>query len=48
MVYGEFIQDAQVSLAEKLASVLPPSLSNVYFTNSGAEAIEATIRSRMR
>ncbi|HET9062866.1 MAG TPA: aminotransferase class III-fold pyridoxal phosphate-dependent enzyme, partial [Candidatus Binatia bacterium] len=34
-VYGEFIQDAQVRLADKLTSVLPPSLSNVYFTNSG-------------
>ena len=44
MVYGEFIQDAQVRLAEKLASVLPASLSNVYFTNSGAEAIEGAIK----
>lgn len=44
MVYGEFIQDAQVRLAEKLASLLPPSLSNVYFTNSGAEAIEGALK----
>lgn len=44
MVYGEFIQDAQVRLADKLVSVLPPSLSNVYFTNSGAEAIEGALK----
>jgi len=44
MVYGEFIQDTQVRLAEKLASVLPPSLSNVYFTNSAAEAIEGALK----
>jgi acetylornithine/succinyldiaminopimelate/putrescine aminotransferase len=44
MVYGELIQDTQVRLAEKLVSVLPPSLSNVYFVNSGAEAIEGAIK----
>src|SRR6478672_9534102 len=37
-VYGEFVQTPQVKFAAKLASILPPSLSSVYFTNSGAEA----------
>jgi acetylornithine/N-succinyldiaminopimelate aminotransferase len=44
MVYGELIQEMQVRLAEKLASVLPQSLSNVYFSNSGAEAIEGALK----
>jgi len=44
MVYGEFIQEAQVRLAERLVSLLPPSLSNVYFVNSGAEAIEGALK----
>ena len=33
-VYGEYIQAPQVKFAEKLASVLPTTLSSVYFTNS--------------
>ncbi len=44
MVYGEYIQSPQVLLAEKLASLLPPTLSCSYFVNSGAEAIEAAIK----
>jgi acetylornithine/succinyldiaminopimelate/putrescine aminotransferase len=44
MVYGELVQAAQVRLAERLTSLLPPSLDNVYFTNSGAEAIEGTLK----
>jgi acetylornithine/N-succinyldiaminopimelate aminotransferase len=44
MVYGEFVQDAQVALASRLAGLLPPQLSNVYFTNSGAEAVEGAIK----
>ena len=44
MVYGELVQAAQVGLAERLTSLLPPSLDNVYFTNSGAEAIEGTLK----
>src|ERR1017187_7796575 len=31
MVYGEYVQSPQVQLATLLASVLPDSLSNVYF-----------------
>ncbi len=44
MVYGELIQSPQVRLAEKLASLLPPSLSSVYFVNSGSEAIEGALK----
>ncbi len=38
MVYGEYVQAAQVGLARRLASVLPAPLSSIYFTSSGAEA----------
>lgn len=44
MVYGEYIQTPQVHLATLLASLLPASLSSVYFTNSGAEAIEGAMK----
>ncbi|MFP6625554.1 MAG: aspartate aminotransferase family protein [Deltaproteobacteria bacterium] len=44
MVYGEFIQEAQVGLATALAELLPESLSSVYFTNSGAEAVEGALK----
>ncbi len=44
LVYGEMIQSPQVLLAQRLASVLPPSLSCTYFVNSGAEAIEGAIK----
>jgi len=44
MVYGELIQGPQVRLAEKLASLLPPSLSSFYFVNSGSEAIEGAMK----
>jgi acetylornithine/N-succinyldiaminopimelate aminotransferase len=42
--YGEFVQEPQVRFAEKLTSLLPPSLNSVYFVNSGTEAIEASIK----
>lgn len=42
--YGEFIQEPQVRFAEKLASVLPPSLDRTYFVNSGTEANEAALK----
>lgn len=42
--YGEFIQEPQVRFAEKLTSILPPSLDSVYFVNSGTEAIEASLK----
>ena len=44
MVYGEFVQSPQVRFAEKLCTLLPESLDSVYFTNSGAEAIEAAMK----
>ncbi len=44
MAYGEFIQEPQIKLAEKLASLLPPSLQMTYFVNSGSEAMEGAIK----
>ena len=44
MVYGEYIQSPQVKLAETLHRVLHPSLDNVYFVNSGSEAIEGAMK----
>ena len=44
MVYGEYVIDAQVRLAARLASLLPDPLETVYFTNSGAEAIEGALK----
>ena len=44
MVYGEYIQSPQVRLAELLTSLLPSSLSQVYFVNSGAEAVEGALK----
>jgi acetylornithine/N-succinyldiaminopimelate aminotransferase len=44
MVYGEYVIEAQVRLASRLAALLPPVLSRVYFTNSGAEAIEGAMK----
>src|SRR5439155_90281 len=44
MVYGEFIEEAQVRLAARLAGLLPPPLDVVYFTSSGAEAIEGALK----
>lgn len=42
--YGEFVQEPQVRFAEKLTSLLPPSLNSIYFVNSGTEAIEASMK----
>lgn len=44
MVYGELVQSPQVQYAKLLATHLPKSLNSVYFTNSGAEAIEGAIK----
>ena len=43
-VYGEYVQSPQIKFAEKLASILPKSLSSVYFVNSGAEATEGAMK----
>jgi acetylornithine/N-succinyldiaminopimelate aminotransferase len=44
MVYGEYVIESQVLLARRLAELLPPALHRVYFTNSGAEAIECALK----
>lgn len=44
MVYGEFITSSQVKLAEKLASLLPEPIDNIYFTSTGTEAIEGALK----
>ena len=44
MVYGEFIQSAQTRYAQFLCSLLPDTLDNVYFVNSGSEAIEGAMK----
>ena len=44
MVYGEFIQSAQTRYAQFLCSMLPDTLDNVYFVNSGSEAIEGAMK----
>lgn len=44
MVYGEYVQSSVNTLAHKLASLLPPSLNCVYFTNSGTEANEGALK----
>jgi acetylornithine/succinyldiaminopimelate/putrescine aminotransferase len=44
MVYGEFIQKAQTELAVMLSSLLPESLSNCFFVNSGSEAVEGSLK----
>ncbi|MBM3416202.1 MAG: aspartate aminotransferase family protein [Bacteroidetes bacterium] len=44
MVYGEFVEIPQVQYAELLTDNLPSSLNSVYFTNSGAEAVEGAMK----
>jgi len=44
MVYGEFIENPQVRYATFLTEHLPGSLNSVYFTNSGAEAVEGAMK----
>lgn len=44
MVYGELIQSPQVDYAEALVSTLPKGLDSVYFTNSGAEAVDGAVK----
>ena len=43
-VYGEFVQAPQVLLATELLEVLPSKFESVYFTNSGAEAVEGSMK----
>lgn len=44
MVYGEFIQDSAVKMAQKLTQLLPETLNCVYSVNSGTEANEAALK----
>ncbi|TMI66070.1 MAG: aspartate aminotransferase family protein [Bacteroidetes bacterium] len=44
MVYGEFVESPQVQYAKLLTEHLPASLNSVYFTNSGAEAVEGSMK----
>lgn len=51
MVYGEYVQSPQVQLAEALVKTLASfqtssglTLDNVYFTNSGTEAVEGAMK----
>lgn len=43
-VYGEFVQAPQVEFATDLLAVLPKQFESVYFTNSGAEAVEGSMK----
>ena len=44
MVYGEFVQSPQVTLAKAISDTLPDSLDNVFFVNSGSEAVEGAMK----
>lgn len=43
-VYGEFVQAPQVQFATKLLAQLPTTFGSVYLTNSGAEAVEGSMK----
>lgn len=44
MVYGEYILDEPLELCRRLAQILPKPLETTYLVNSGAEAIDASIK----
>lgn len=44
MVYGEFVQSPQLAYAKRLAAYLPEELSQMFFVNSGSEAIEGAMK----
>ncbi len=44
MVFGEFIQDAQLKLAKNLQKLFPSNLNQLYPVNSGTEAVEAALK----
>ncbi len=44
MVYGEFSIKSQADLASKLCNLLPDPIDNVYFTSTGTEAIEGSLK----
>ncbi|HRP31897.1 MAG TPA: aspartate aminotransferase family protein [Agriterribacter sp.] len=44
LVYGELVETPQVAYAHYLTQHLPATLNSVYFTNSGAEAVEGAMK----
>ncbi len=44
MVYGEYVVEAQVRLAERLCALAGPPFETAFFTSSGAEAIEGALK----
>jgi len=44
MVYGEYVQEAQVHYARRLVELAPVDDGVVFFCNSGAEAIEGALK----
>jgi len=44
LVYGEMVESPEVLYAKLLTDNLPESLNSVYFTNSGAEAVEGAMK----
>ncbi len=44
MVYGEYVQEAQINYAHRLAELAPIDDGVVFFCNSGAEAIEGALK----
>ncbi|NUO80876.1 aspartate aminotransferase family protein [candidate division KSB1 bacterium] len=44
MVYGEYVQEAQVKFAKRLCELAPIDDGVVFFCNSGAEAIEGALK----
>jgi acetylornithine/succinyldiaminopimelate/putrescine aminotransferase len=44
LVYGELVQAPQVALATRLAGLLPAGLDQVFFVNSGSEAVEGALK----
>lgn len=44
LVYGEHIQNTQTRLAKAIADTLPAPIDQVFFVNSGSEAIEGAMK----
>ena len=44
MVYGEYVQDAQLDLTDQLTKLLPNALNCTYVVNSGTEANEGALK----